>query len=207
MAQYQAKPALDKVDPVWARIRREAEDIARREPELATFIYSTILHHDTLEAGIIHRLAERLDHAALSGELIRQAYADALEGCSRDRRGFPRRPHGDRRPRSGDPSPDRTGALLQGLPRHPDLSAGALAVEQGPPRLRALSAKPLLGGIPMRHPSRGANRPRHFPRSRHRPRGRRNRGDRGRRVHAARRDAGRHRQGTRRSPSRKSATA
>src|SRR5580704_14370764 len=79
MAQYQVKPALDKVDPVWARICREAEDIVRREPELATFIYSTILHHDTLEAGIVHRLAERLDHAAVSGELIRQAYADALE--------------------------------------------------------------------------------------------------------------------------------
>ena len=39
MAQYQTRPALDKVDPVWARIRREAEDVARREPELATFIY------------------------------------------------------------------------------------------------------------------------------------------------------------------------
>jgi serine O-acetyltransferase len=79
MAQYQTRPALDKVDPVWARIRREAEDVARREPELATFIYESILHHDTLEAAVVHRLAERLDHGAISGELIRQAYADALE--------------------------------------------------------------------------------------------------------------------------------
>ena len=79
MAQHQAKPALDKVDPVWARIRREAEEIVRREPELGTFIYSTILHHDTLEAAVVYRLAERLDHAALSSEMIRQAYADALE--------------------------------------------------------------------------------------------------------------------------------
>ncbi len=79
MAQQQAKSALDKVDPVWGRIRREAEDVLRREPELATFIYSTILHHDTLEAAIVYRLAERLDHAAVSGELIRQAYADALD--------------------------------------------------------------------------------------------------------------------------------
>jgi serine O-acetyltransferase len=79
MAQYQTRPALDKVDPVWARIRREAEDVARREPELATFMYESILHHDTLEAAVIHRLAERLDHGAVSGELIRQAYADALE--------------------------------------------------------------------------------------------------------------------------------
>ena len=52
---------------------------ARREPELATFIYSTILHHDTLEAAVVYRLAERLDHPALSGELIRQAYAEALK--------------------------------------------------------------------------------------------------------------------------------
>jgi len=78
MAQPQAKPVLDKLDPVWARIRREAEEVVRHEPELATFIYSSILHHDTLEAAIIYRLAARLDHAALSGELIRQAYADAL---------------------------------------------------------------------------------------------------------------------------------
>src|SRR5579871_4022472 len=79
MAHYQTKPALDTVDPVWARIRREAEDTVRREPELATFIYATILHHDTLEAAVVHRLAERLDHAAVSGELIRQAYMDALK--------------------------------------------------------------------------------------------------------------------------------
>jgi serine O-acetyltransferase len=79
MAQQQTKPVLDKVDPVWARIRREAEDVVRREPELATFIYSTILHHDTLEGSIVYRLSERLDHAALSGEMLRQAYADALK--------------------------------------------------------------------------------------------------------------------------------
>src|SRR5690348_9440149 len=78
MAQYQAKPALDTVDPVWARIRREAEEIVRREPELASFIYSTVLHHDTLEAAVVYRLAERLNHAALSSGLIRQAYMDAL---------------------------------------------------------------------------------------------------------------------------------
>jgi len=79
MAQYQAKPALDTVDPVWSRIRREAEEVVRREPELATFIYSTVLHHDRLEAAVVYRLAERLDHAALSAGLIHQAYMDALE--------------------------------------------------------------------------------------------------------------------------------
>jgi serine O-acetyltransferase len=80
MAQQQVRAGgLEKVDPVWGRILREAEEIARREPELATFIYSTILHHDTLEAAVVHRVAERLDSPQVSAELIRQAYTDALE--------------------------------------------------------------------------------------------------------------------------------
>jgi serine O-acetyltransferase len=81
MAQQQVKAAgaLEKIDPVWARIRDEAEQVARREPELATFIYSTILHHDTLEAAVVHRVAERLDSPEVSAELIRQAYADTLD--------------------------------------------------------------------------------------------------------------------------------
>ena len=81
MAQHQVKAtsALGKVDPVWARIRSEAEEVVRREPELATFIFSTILHHDTLEAAVVHRVTQRLDHPEVSAELIRQAYENALE--------------------------------------------------------------------------------------------------------------------------------
>jgi serine O-acetyltransferase len=81
MAQQQTKRAvaLDKVDPVWARVRQEAEEVVRREPEIASFIYESILHHDRLEEAVVHRIAERLDHADVSAELIRQAYADALD--------------------------------------------------------------------------------------------------------------------------------
>ena len=81
MPQYQKRPAksLDKVDPVWARIRGEADGVTRHEPELATFIYENILHHDTLEAAVVHRVSERLGNADVSGDLIRQAYGDALD--------------------------------------------------------------------------------------------------------------------------------
>ncbi|KQW22518.1 serine acetyltransferase [Afipia sp. Root123D2] len=77
-SQLDPKSALSTVDPVWTRIREEAEEIVRREPELATFIYSNVLHHDRLEVAVVHRIADRLDHAALSGDLIRQAFSDAL---------------------------------------------------------------------------------------------------------------------------------
>jgi serine O-acetyltransferase len=81
MAQKQSRPtqAVEKLDPVWAKIRDEAEAVVRNEPEIGTFIYSSILHHDTLETAVVHRVAERLDHADVSAELIRQAYTDALE--------------------------------------------------------------------------------------------------------------------------------
>jgi serine O-acetyltransferase len=80
MAQQLKPTVIEKVDPVWARIRSEAEEVVRREPELATFIYLTLLHHDTLEAAIVHRLSERLAHADVSGDVIRHAYAEALQG-------------------------------------------------------------------------------------------------------------------------------
>ncbi len=81
MTKHHVSPQTGKlaaVDPVWQHIRSEAEDILRREPELASFIYSTVLHHDRLEAAVVQRIADRLDHSSLSGDLIRQAYSDAL---------------------------------------------------------------------------------------------------------------------------------
>jgi serine O-acetyltransferase len=81
MAMSQINPQgaiISTLDPIWDHVRAEAEDIARREPELATFIYTTVLNHTRLDDSVIHRVAERLDHSALSGDLIRQAFEDAL---------------------------------------------------------------------------------------------------------------------------------
>src|ERR1700760_2870629 len=81
MAIHQINPQggkLATLDPIWDRVRQEAEDIVRREPELASFIYATVLHHERLEEAVVHRIAERLDHSALSGDLIRQTFEEAL---------------------------------------------------------------------------------------------------------------------------------
>src|SRR6202790_119436 len=81
MAMHQINPQgakLATLDPIWDRVRTEAEDIVPREPELASFIYSPVLHHDRLEESVVHRIAERLDHSALSGDLIRQTFDEAL---------------------------------------------------------------------------------------------------------------------------------
>ena len=81
MAQRQAKFAqgVRSLDPVWARIREEAEAAAAREPQLASYLFATLLNHDTLEQAVAHRIASRLDHPDLSGQLIRQAYDELFE--------------------------------------------------------------------------------------------------------------------------------
>jgi len=80
MAKQQPKLAagVRSLDPVWARVRDEAEDITRKSPELATFIFTTILNHDKLEQAVAERVASRLHHSDVSGELIRQAFDEAL---------------------------------------------------------------------------------------------------------------------------------
>ena len=72
---------LGNVDPIFSRIRLEAEETVRTEPELAGFFMASVLNHDTLESAIVHRVAARLDHQDVAGDLIRQTY---LEVISRD---------------------------------------------------------------------------------------------------------------------------
>src|ERR1700709_2625966 len=68
--QTKSAKALDKVDPVWARIRREAEAVVRQEPELASFVYSSVLHHDRLEDVVVPRIARRLARPHGAGEYM-----------------------------------------------------------------------------------------------------------------------------------------
>lgn len=82
MSQNRARvehPKVVAVDPVWARLRSEAEALAHAEPGLAHFAISTVLNHETLEAAVIHRVAARLGHATVSSDLVAQTFADAIE--------------------------------------------------------------------------------------------------------------------------------
>lgn len=69
---------VEKIDPVWDRLRHEAEEIARTEPGLGGFVYSSILSHASFEEALIHRLAQRLGSADLGAEAIVTAFRDAV---------------------------------------------------------------------------------------------------------------------------------
>jgi len=69
---------LAGADPVFARVRIEAEELQRREPEFRGFMHATVLNHQSLASAVVHRIADRLDHPTASGDLIRQTYRAIL---------------------------------------------------------------------------------------------------------------------------------
>ncbi len=79
MARETNLKTVEKIDPVWDRVRREAEDAVRAEPALGGFIYSSVLAHDSFELALVHRLAQRLGTADLSSEAVVNAFLDALD--------------------------------------------------------------------------------------------------------------------------------
>jgi serine O-acetyltransferase len=69
---------VESLDPIWTRLRNEAEAVVASEPALAGFVYAHILNHNRLEEAVAHRIADRLDSPAFGGELINRAFAEML---------------------------------------------------------------------------------------------------------------------------------
>ncbi len=80
MAQLQRIDAAAQpvTDPLWSRVRSEAEAIVRQEPQLAGFIHAAVLSQGSLEDAIVERISQRLDHADVPAAAIAEAFADAL---------------------------------------------------------------------------------------------------------------------------------
>jgi serine O-acetyltransferase len=69
---------LERLDPVWSRLRREAEAALAAEPALGSLILASVLNQPSFEAAVSHRVAARLGHPAVPADLIEQAFAEAL---------------------------------------------------------------------------------------------------------------------------------
>ncbi len=67
------EPAIEELhDPVWARMRSEAETLAATEPFMASMAHSVVLHHPSLEAALSYRLAQKLSSPEMSPLLVRE---------------------------------------------------------------------------------------------------------------------------------------
>jgi serine O-acetyltransferase len=65
-------------DPLLARLRLEAEEVLRREPELGGFLYPAIMAQETVAGVVAHRVAQRLDRPEAPYAAIRQAFDACL---------------------------------------------------------------------------------------------------------------------------------
>ncbi len=63
---------LAEVDPVWARIRAEAEEAIAHEPLLGGLIHSSLLHHRSLEAALAYRLSMKLASPEMPEQIMRE---------------------------------------------------------------------------------------------------------------------------------------
>jgi len=76
-AESRGEDEIAIVDPVWSRVCSEASTLAAAEPALASFLYTTVLHHDRLESAMSYLLAQKLATADLGALLIRQLFDEA----------------------------------------------------------------------------------------------------------------------------------
>jgi serine O-acetyltransferase len=78
------KPAekIASLDPVWASLRREAEEMAAAEPALASLIHASILHHERLEDALSYILSHKLGSNDVPAMMLRDQIAAAFAGQS-----------------------------------------------------------------------------------------------------------------------------
>jgi len=71
------RQSVAPLDPVWSRIRAEAEDAIRAEPLLGGLIHSGLLHHPSLERALAYRFSLKLASGEMSEQILREIADDA----------------------------------------------------------------------------------------------------------------------------------
>ncbi|NCM97182.1 MAG: serine O-acetyltransferase [Rhodobacterales bacterium] len=77
MADTRAKVAT--VDPVWQRVREEADAAIAREPLLGGMIHSSLLHHATMERALAYRFSMKLASREMSEQILREIADEAYQ--------------------------------------------------------------------------------------------------------------------------------
>jgi serine O-acetyltransferase len=72
------KTKLAEVDPVWARIAREAETAIADEPLLGGLIHSSVLHHGSFDAALAYRISLKLASPEMPEQILREICDKAL---------------------------------------------------------------------------------------------------------------------------------
>lgn len=67
-----AKAEVTKLDPVWEKIREEAEKAVKDEPLLGAFLHKNVLQHTSIENALAHRISLKLASLEMSEQYLRE---------------------------------------------------------------------------------------------------------------------------------------
>lgn len=66
---------------IWQQLRSEAEQMIRREPLLASYVYACVLNHDSLASSLSFILANKVSDDVMPAVTVRELFDDAFETC------------------------------------------------------------------------------------------------------------------------------
>ena len=75
----ETRATISELDPVWARIKQEAEEAVRNETLLGGLVHSSILYHGSIERALAYRISLKLASGELSEQIIREICDEAYE--------------------------------------------------------------------------------------------------------------------------------
>ena len=75
----EAKSKVADFDPVWDRIKSEAQEIVEREPVLGGLVHSGILHHQSLERSLAYRMSLKLASGEMTDQILREIVDEAYK--------------------------------------------------------------------------------------------------------------------------------
>ncbi len=66
------------VDNLWQQLKQEAQQVAEREPLLASYVYACVLNHDSLESALSFILANKLSDDVMPAVTVRELFDKAF---------------------------------------------------------------------------------------------------------------------------------
>lgn len=71
--------SFGEIDPVWQKVRQEADKAVEGDKTITAFIYNSILSHNSLEDALCYNLAQRLDHSDVDKNVLNRTFSEIIK--------------------------------------------------------------------------------------------------------------------------------
>ena len=71
--------SFGQIDPVWEKIRNEAQAVVENDKVMAGLVYDAILNHNSLEQSLAYHLSQRLDHSDIDASILDRTFNEIIE--------------------------------------------------------------------------------------------------------------------------------